>query len=81
MIRVKHITRNHVVTNRRFSNLRPKTYMSRSVKCNTGIYENINIVSFYVGKSIMLFTMFYCGLNYFYYKEQHEKNKNKDNDK
>ncbi len=78
--RIKPIIRNHIVAKRRFSNLRPQTYITRSVKCKTGLYENINVVTYYVGKSIMLFTMFYCGLNYFYYKEQHDK-KNKNNDK
>jgi len=46
--------------------------------------------SYYVGKSIILFTMFYSGLNYFHYKnlrEEAEKEqgedskKNKDNEK
>lgn len=28
---------------------------------------------YFVGKSILYFTLFYCGLNYFYYRDQRKK--------
>jgi hypothetical protein len=40
--------------------------------------------SYYLGKSIILFTMFYTGLNYFHYKnlrQEAEKDHNEDNKK
>lgn len=30
-------------------------------------------VSYYVGKSIVLFTMFYCGLNWLHYRDLRKK--------
>lgn len=40
-------------------------------------------MSYYLGKGIILYTMFFCGLNYFLYKslrEEQEKNNEKDDD-
>jgi hypothetical protein len=35
-------------------------------------------VSYYVGKSIILFTLFYCGMNWYHYKELREENEKDD---
>lgn len=40
-------------------------------------------MSYYLGKGIILYTMFFCGLNYFLYRslrEEQEKNDEKDDD-
>ena len=34
----------------------------------------IETATYLVGKGIILFTMFYCGLNWLYYKELNKKN-------
>lgn len=48
---------------------------SRSIQCKANLVD----VSYYVGKSIILFTMFYCGLNWLHYKELREREE-KEND-
>jgi hypothetical protein len=35
--------------------------------------EQITETSYFIGKNILLFTMFYCGLNYLYYKKINDK--------
>lgn len=59
----------------------PKT---KALEATNGIVE----ASYYIGKGIILFTMFYTGLNYFYYKSlrddaqnQHDKKNEKNDDK
>lgn len=50
----------------------------RMVKCKAFI--PLEQTTYYIGKGIILFTMFYTGLNYFYYKrlrEEEEKNNKK----
>jgi hypothetical protein len=37
-------------------------------------------VSYYAGKSIILFTMFYCTLNWMHYKRLREENEKQDKD-
>ena len=59
--------------------LRPRYIPSRKhikiIKPRALPIEQITEVSYFVGKNILLFTMFYCGLNYLYYKEQNKKDK------
>lgn len=52
-----------------------------------GVVRRVSMVeevSYYVGKGIMLFTMFYCGMNWYHYREvrkqmeEDEENKDKD---
>lgn len=48
------------------------------------IPQDIETISYFVGKSVILFTMFYCTLNWHYYRtqrKQQEKHDNKDNNK
>ncbi len=66
-----HVTKSHVV--------RPVI----RVHATTGL-EALNTVAnnmHYVSKGIILFTMFYCGLNYFHYKKLREDNENKNDTK
>lgn len=49
----------------------------RILTINKNNISDIEAVSYVVGKSIMLFTMFYCGLNYFFYKKMREDNEDK----
>jgi hypothetical protein len=59
-------------------NRRPMTY----TKLKTGksftpnAMSDVSDISYYVGKSIILFTFFYTGLNYFHYKRLREKQEN-----
>ncbi len=39
---------------------------------------DVNTVSYYVGKSIILFTMFYCTLNWAHYRRLRKDNEDKD---
>ena len=41
-------------------------------------FYDFNEVSYYVGKSIILFTMFYCGLNWMHYRDLRKKNDRND---
>lgn len=48
------------------------------------ILDTINTTSYIVGKGIILFTMFYCTINWYHYKElnnKYEKEKEKDKEK
>ena len=88
-------TRPNLVTIHRSRNLLRPTYVPRhpyrNVTCKAmDMNDALTTGSYYVGKSIILFTMFYSGLNYFYYKnlrEEAEKEqgegskKNKENEK
>ena len=38
----------------------------------------IETVTYLVGKGVILFTMFYCGLNWLYYRELNKQNDNDD---
>ncbi len=47
----------------------------------TPIAQDIETISYLVGKSVMLFTMFYCTLNWYHYRtqrKQHEESDKKD---
>ena len=37
------------------------------------LLETLNEQTYYVGKGIILFTMFYCSMNWWYYKNLREK--------
>lgn len=37
--------------------------------------EQITETSYFIGKNILLFTFFYCGLNYLHYKQLNDKDK------
>lgn len=41
----------------------------------------IETMTYYVGKSIILFTMFYCGMNWLYYKKLNEEIERDENDR
>jgi hypothetical protein len=65
-----------------------KAPASASIKVRATMLETINEASnsmYYVSKGIIVFTMLYCGMNYFYYKNLHERyassKKEKDKDK
>ena len=96
MHKIAHVTRKPYITNikpsRRYHNLRFPTYVSKptyanhlNVVCKSfDTTDALTTVSYYVGKSIILFTMFYTGLNYFHYKrlrEEAEKDDDKKNNK
>jgi len=55
-------------------------YNSKNVLCQYYIHD-LEYASYYVGKSVILFTMFYCTLNWWHYKqlndEQEDDKKNK----
>jgi hypothetical protein len=44
----------------------------RDVKVHISLHD-IDTSSYLIGKSIVLFTMFYCGLNWFHYKQLREE--------
>lgn len=69
-----------VIQRPRLSNPRIHTYqhVHKTIKCKTGFVDTVEIVSYYVGKSIVLFTMMYCGLNYFHYRQQRQDSENDD---
>lgn len=56
----------------------PKTYTkhapSRTYKPNA--INDVSDISYYVGKSIILFTLFYTSLNYFHYKQIRKDHEN-----
>ena len=96
MYKVTQVTaRPRLVTIHRSHNLLHPTYVPKhpymNVTCKaTDMNDVLTTGSYYVGKSIILFTMFYTGLNYFHYKslrEEAEKKqgeegkKNKENEK
>ena len=61
---------------------KPVPILKRHDVCRT--YSDISLVdaSYYLGKGIILYTMLYCGLNYFMYKsmyDEYEKSKDEDN--
>lgn len=56
----------------------PSTHNIRPVK---SIVSDIDNVSYYVGQSIILFTMFYCGLNWAHYRDQRKKLEEESQDK
>ncbi len=43
--------------------------------------SEVEVVSYYVGKSIILFTMLYCTMNWWHYKTLRESQEKKDDDK
>lgn len=57
---------------------------NRTIKTQASLVETLEYSSYIIGKGIIVFTMFYCSLNWLHYKnlrEQNEKdNKNKDKD-
>ena len=75
-----------IINNNNKYNTNPKnynhiviTYRKRIVTCATSM--SIVEMSYYLGKGIILYTMFYCGLNYFMYKQMREEyEKDTDND-
>ncbi len=90
MYKVTQVTRSpRLVSINRSKNLRFTTYVPRhtykNVICKAlDTNETLIIGSYYLGKSITLFTMFFCSLNYLYYKnlrEKEEKNKDKQKEK
>jgi hypothetical protein len=55
-------------------------FLKRNIQTHA-IPTDIETYSYYIGKGIILFTMFYCTLNWAHYKklrEEDEKNKKKD---
>ena len=62
----------------------PKQH-GQSVLCNNHPATQMLLeTSYYVGKSIMLFTMFYCGMNWYHYRslnEDSDENNNRKNKK
>lgn len=59
-----------------------RLYKSRYITKSTGIdWNTITQESFYIGKSITLFTMFYCSMNWLMYKRTREDLEKKDNSK
>lgn len=93
MHKVACITRKPRITNikpsRRSQNLRLPTYVHKpifknnhsNVVCQSSdTVEALTVASYYIGKSIILFTMFYSGLNYYNYKRLREEAE-KDDDK
>lgn len=40
----------------------------------------IEEVSYYVGKGIVLFTMFYCGMNWYHYRDLRKRMEEEDRD-
>jgi hypothetical protein len=88
-----HSIRPNPISSHRYRNHRYQTYkhksISRVVTTKANIAETAVDASYYIGKGIILFTMFYTGLNYFHYKKLREDieksnkddNKRKDSDK
>ena len=55
----------------------PKYTTRRAIYCNVHLYENI---PYYVGKSIIVFTMFYSTLNWLFYRSlEYKETKDEDN--
>jgi hypothetical protein len=83
MYKATQVTRRpSLVTIHRSHNLLRPTYVPkhpfRNVTCKaTDMNDVLTTGSYYVGKSIILFTMFYTGLNYFHYKNLREEAENK----
>jgi len=90
MYKVTQVTRSpRFASIHRSQNLRCLTYVPkhiyRNVNCKAiDMNDALTTGSYYVGKSIILFTMFYSSLNYFHYKnlrEEAEKEQGEDNKK
>jgi hypothetical protein len=64
------------ITFHRSHNLCKPTYKVKHTRQNVAVHadflQDVQNTSYYVGKGIVLFTMFYTGLNYFHYKQLRE---------
>lgn len=58
------------------SRIAPKIHVRKPVVITKA--AAIEEVSYYVGKGIILFTMFYCTMNWYHYKTLREKHEKKD---
>lgn len=56
----------------RNNNIRIPTVKTKSLELDT-----LNTTTYYIGKSIILFTMFYCTMNWWHYKKIREDSENK----
>jgi hypothetical protein len=88
MYKIVQFTRSpRLVSVHRSKNLRLATYCprhtNRNVICKAlDTNEALIIGTYYVGKSITLFTMFFCSLNYLYYRSlREEEDKPQDDNK
>jgi len=57
----------------RFSPVKPRQLIIRKSFDITSL-ESLEFTSYLIGKSIITFTMLYCGLNYLHYKSINDKN-------
>jgi hypothetical protein len=59
----------------------PQTTKARIViRPKASYIDMLNTQAYYVGKSIILFTMFYTGLNYLTYRDMREEEEQKENE-
>lgn len=77
----KHSFRSQNIRRPTFLTKSNNTNHHRNVICKSIDTEAITTISYYVGKSIILFTIFYTGLNYFHYKQLREDAEEDDNTK
>lgn len=63
---------------------RPLVAPERVVQYKKEVYvakaSMIEEVSYYVGKGIVLFTMFYCGMNWYHYRDLRKRMEEEDRD-
>lgn len=80
----------NIKPSRRSQNLRLPTHVPkpiynsnyRNVACKSfDTLEDVITASYFIGKGVILFTMFYTGLNYFHYKKLREEAEEDGDDK
>lgn len=49
----------------------------RVIPCKASIHD-LETISYFVGKSIILYTMFYCSLNWLHYRSQRKQDEDKE---
>ncbi len=60
------------------SNIQHKPLIASRCKASL---QDIQTATYFVGKSIILFTMFYCSLNWWFYKTEREKEEEQHRDR
>lgn len=80
--RPTRLSRKLVPAFRKTNHIQKKHVIANPCKASFQDIATFQTVSYFVGKSVILFTMFYCSLNWWFYKtereKEEEKNRNKD---
>lgn len=59
---------------------KPYKMFTRLPTIHQASLHDVNSLTYFVGKGITLFTMFYCSLNWWYYRSLQDRDRQKDDD-